>query len=144
MLDHHVLFILRDFEGDLWSLSRGAHVWLVDTPGNHAAARGVWDRENDGHSPLSGVTTFASSGDCLADFYQLLRTIDEHHDEYSAASQWGIITVRGVRFDQIDADRIRAALRCTRLGILPDSGGFAIIRAAQQSDATGQPQAPGG
>lgn len=144
MLDHQVFFILRDFDGDLWSLSRGAHVWLAHSPVNDAAARCVWDREVGGHSPLSGVTTFDSSGDCLADFYQFLETIAVHHNEHSAPTAWRAINVRGVRVEQIDADRIRDALDCDHLQILPELDGFAIIRAAQQGHAAGGPQAARG
>ena len=131
MFDHHVFFILCDFHGDLWSLSRGAHVWLVHSPSNDEAARRVWDREPVGHSPLSGVTTFDSSGDLLADFYQFLVTIDEHHNQYSASPHWISIHVRGVGVEQIDADRIGAALECSHVRIMPESDGFTIIRAVQ-------------
>lgn len=135
MLDHKVFFILRDFTGDLWALSRGAHVWLVHSPANAEAAHCVRGRETGGHSPLSGVTTFASSGDCLADFYRFLETIDEHHNENSAAPPWRSINVRGVPVEQVDADRIRDALDCDHLQLLPESGGFAIVRVAQYGAA---------
>ena len=69
MVDHQVFFILQDFDGDLWSLSREHHVWLMKSPANDEAAHRVWGRESGNFSPLHGVTTFDSSGDRLRDFY---------------------------------------------------------------------------
>ena len=91
MDDPQVFFILQDHDGDLWSLSRTGHVWLAHSPTNDEAARRVWDREPGDYSPLHGVTMFPSSSDRLADFYEFLATIDEHHGTYSAPTAWGVI-----------------------------------------------------
>ena len=133
MVDHQVFFILQDHDGDLRSLSRTGHVWLAHSPTNDEAARRVWNREPDAYSPLHGVTMFASSSDRLADFYEFLATIDEHHGTYSAPTAWGVIHVRGVPIEQIAPARIATELGDVPFRILPESGGFAIIRAAQQA-----------
>ena len=124
MVDHQVFLILQDFDGDLWSLSRGCHVWLVHSPVNDDAARGIWGRESDGHSPLHGATTFDSSGDRIDDLYLSLGLIDEHH------AAWGAIHVRGVELEEVDPHRIATELEDVDFRTLPESGGFAILRAA--------------
>lgn len=41
-MDHNVFFILeRKFGGDLWSLSRAGHVWLIRSAENDIAAKAV-------------------------------------------------------------------------------------------------------
>ena len=45
-MNHEVFFVLDvAFAGDLWALSRHAHVWIIKSPHNETAARAVWDRE---------------------------------------------------------------------------------------------------
>ena len=98
-MSHDVYIILdRAFAGDLWSLSRNSHVWLIKSPCNEAAARLVWGRETNGYSPLHGVTTFDGAENTSDGLYEILDTIDEHHNEYSASKPWNTIHVIGFRW----------------------------------------------
>jgi hypothetical protein len=131
-----VYFILdRGFAGDLWSLSRDSHVWLIKSTCNEVAARLVWAREPDGHSPLRGVTTFDGGEDTSDSFYRFLGTMDEHHGEYSAPEPWDTIHVIGFPLDRARPDRIADELGVETVLLAPEGGGFAIRRAAQQGDA---------
>lgn len=132
---HEVFFVLGDFDGDLWSLSRVHHVWLVASAHNRSLAKDVWARESKDHGEtagvMSGVTTFDGSVDAVADFYALLGTIDQHHDEHSASEAWSSIHVRGLPLADVDATRIDGELegRCVKL--VCETGGFAIVRQRQ-------------
>jgi hypothetical protein len=135
-MSHNVYFILdRDFTGDLWSLSRNSHVWIIRSTCNEAATRLVWNRETDGHSPLQGVTTFDGAEDTSDSFYGYLGTIDDHHGEYSAPEPWDTIHVIGFSLDSARPDRIAEALGVESVLLDPEGGGFAIRRATQQGDA---------
>jgi len=129
-MSHEVFFILdQQFSEDLWALSRGAHVWLIKSPQNEAAARVVWDRESETHSPLQGVTIFDGAQDVDDSFYGLLSTIDEHHGEYSAPEPWSAIHVIGFRLDRASPDRIADKLGVEVSLLESEGGGFMIRRA---------------
>lgn len=127
-MSHEVYLVLDpQFDGDLWSLSRAAHVWIIQTAENEAAARAVWDRESEGLSPLRGVTTFDGSGEAYDDFYRILPTIEEHHAEYSAPEPWNAIHVIGLS-GNIQRDRIADALGIDAFEVIKEGKGFAIKR----------------
>ena len=128
MTRHEVFFILGDFEGDLWRLSRAHHVWLVRSQHNTALAEAVWARESQGYSALCGVTVFDGTGDRTQEFYEFLGTIDEHHGTYSAPVAWSAIHVRGVDTSDVDEGDTSSVLGGVAVQILPESGGFAIVR----------------
>ena len=128
-MSHEVFFILDDrFSGDLWSLSRSAHVWLIDSPQNQAAARVIWDRESESYSPLQGITTFNGAQDLSDSFYNFLSTIDQHHNEHSAPERWSAIHVIGFPLDRASPDRIADELGFEVL-LKSEGGGFTIERA---------------
>lgn len=147
MAEHHVVLIFGEFHGDLWSLSRNQHVWLMHSPANHAEAERVWDREDDSYTPLHGVTTFDCDGASPTELLRILITVDHHHDESSVDDPWTAIHVRGIPSDGITSERVSAELGfgCR---VLPEEGGFVIIRAAQldaaadesRDDATAKPK----
>ena len=135
MKRHEVVLILEpQFDGDLWELSRVAHVWIVDSAQNTAAARSVWDRKPDYEWPTQGLTTFRQYGDATASLYRTLGTVDEHHGEHAAAVPWQAIHVRGVAIDDVSAPRIAEELGSVSIHLLPENAGFAIVRAAQPAD----------
>jgi hypothetical protein len=139
-MSHEVFFILDAcFPGDLWSLSRRGHVWLIGSPQNKDAAQAVWDRETGDYSPLQGVTTFDGSKDTAETFYSFLGTIDEHHGEYSAPQPWDTIHVLGIPLDRVARAEITEALGIAAVVLDREAGGFAIRRAAQQADAADRP-----
>jgi hypothetical protein len=130
MAEHHVFLIFGEFDSDLWSLSRDRHVWLMASPGNDVQARRVWDRESKPYTALSGVTTFPCKGSSLAELFGMLLTVDGHHDEWSVDDPWTAIHVRGIPVDGVTGQRVSFELGfgCR---VLPEDGGFVIIRAAQ-------------
>lgn len=131
MTRHEVFFILDPyFTGDLWSLSREAHVWLIESAHNKALAQAVWERETKEHSPLIGVTTFEGSDDPSETFYRFLGTIDDHHNEYSAPRPWDTIYVIGFPLERASQDRIAEELGVDSVRLDSQSSGFAIHRAA--------------
>ena len=133
-MSHKVFFILDPgFAGDLWSLSRASHVWLIKSPQNDAIARVVWDRETEERSPLWGVTTFDGTQDAMETFYSFLGTIDQHHDEYSAPEPWEAIHVIGFPMDSARLDRIAEELDVDAVVLNLEGGGFSIRRPAQQA-----------
>ncbi len=74
-MSHEAYFILVEtFEADLWALSRNAHVWLIKSPHNDAAARAVWGKDSDAYAPLSGVATFDGFTDLVPGSYDSTRT----------------------------------------------------------------------
>jgi len=133
----HEVFVILDarFAGDLWRFSRAGHVWLTRSAENEAAARAVWDREPEEYSPLRGVSLFDGSGDACEDFYGMLETIEDHHDEYSAAGPWNTIHVIGLPVRTVRPDRIAEELSVEAVGLDMEGDGFAIRRAAQPGDA---------
>jgi hypothetical protein len=134
-MSHNVFLILdTSFAGDLWSVSREAHIWLIKSIQNDVAARAVWDRETEDYSPLRGVTTFDGYADRIETFYSFLGTIDAHHDEYAASEPWDAIHVLGVSLDEVRGPRIAEELGLEAVVLDAEPGGFAIKRAAQQGD----------
>ena len=130
-MSHEVFLILdHEFSGDVWALSRSAHVWLIKSPQNDAAARVVWDSESKSDAPLQRVTTFDGAQDANDSFYNLLSTIDRHHNEYSAPEPWSAIHVIGLPLDKASADRIAAELGVEVLLHKSEGDGFTIRRAA--------------
>ena len=128
MSGHEVVLYLGEFDGDLWALSRMHHVWLGQSAHNEALAKEVWSRDTAAATPCSGVTTFEASRDAVADLYRWLSVIDEHHDEHAGSEPWSRIHVRGLRLEDVDESRIAGELDAERVRILPESGGFAIVR----------------
>ena len=132
-MSHEVYLVLDpQFADDLWRLSRAAHVWIIRTAENEAAAKAVWDRETEGHSPLRGVAIFDGSGEAYDDFYMILPTIEEHHAEYSAPEPWNATHVIGLSGRNIRRDRIANALGFEAFEVVTEGKGFAIKRAAQK------------
>ena len=106
-MKHRVYFVLdTNFTDDLWLLSRTAHVWLIRSVHNEAAARTVWERGESIYSPLFGVTVFDASENTIETFYDLLGTIDQHHGEYSTAEPWFSIHVAGLSLEHAQSERI--------------------------------------
>ena len=134
-MSHEVYLVLDpQFADDLWSLSRGAHVWLFRTAENEAAAKAVRERETEGYSPLRGVTIFDGSGEAYDDFYMILPMIEVHHAEYSAAPEpWNAIHVIGLSGRNIRRDRVADALGIDAFEVVKEGKGFAIKRTAQRT-----------
>ncbi len=130
-MSHEVFLILdTSFDGDLWSLSREGHVWIVQSPENDAAARAVRERETEGYSPLRGVTTFNGSEDVNAIFYSYLGVIDCHHNQSAAPQPWDTIHVVGLSRKMVRPERIAESLGVESLVLTKEPQGFAIRRAA--------------
>jgi hypothetical protein len=135
-MSHEVYFILDEtFDADLWALSRNAHVWLVKSPHNDAAARAVWEKEAGLYSPLFGVTTFDGFTDLVGGFYDLLGTIDQHHDEHSAPEPWSTIHVVGLLPDDVRPTLIADELSLQAVSLEPVCGGFTIRRVPKKGCA---------
>lgn len=130
------LYFILDlgFDGDLWALSRSAHVWIVRSPRNEAAARAVWERDADTRSSPSGVTVFDGSIDATATFYASLGTIALHHDEFSSPEPWSTIHVVGLPIDRVRPERVAKALSVDAVRLAPEAGGFAITCAARRGE----------
>lgn len=137
MSTHEVIVVLDpNFAGDLWALSRTAHVWIIGSELNEEAARQVWNRERDPRWPTQGVTTFVGAA-CEADtLYSMLATIDEHHGDHSAELPWQVIHVRGLGISDVSEPRIADELAEVPVNFLPEQGGFAIVRAGRPTAAT--------
>jgi len=145
MTRHEVFLILEPhFDGDLWDLSRVAHVWIVGSAQNTAAAREVWDRKPNHEWPMQGVTTFSHHGDATTALYSILGTVDEHHGQHSAAVPWQAIHVRGVPIGDVSEPRIAEELGGVLVQLTPEASGFAIVRAGQPVAAADAPQAARG
>ena len=131
-MNSHEVFLIVDpsFSGDLWSLSRNAHVWIINSQSNDAAAHAVWSGETVGHSPAAGVTTFRGSSDPSETLYGLLGTIDEHHGQHAAVRPWDKIHVVGLGIDSVSIDRIGDELGLASLRLEVEGNGFVIRRAA--------------
>lgn len=133
-MNHEVYFVLdRAFDGDLWSLSRNAHVWIIKSTCNEHAARLVWDRETEDYSPLHGVTMFDGAQIASEDLYTLLGTIDAHHSEYDAPRPWDAIHVIGFPLASARRERIAQELGVEHLSVDPEGAGFAIRRLPNHS-----------
>jgi hypothetical protein len=130
MAEHHVFLIFGDFDGDLWSLSRDQHVWLMDSPANDAEATRVWNRDSEPYTPLHGVTTFECAGASPTELFRILVTVDGHHDDSSVDDPWTAIHVRGMAMEGTTSERLSSELGFL-CRVLPEDGGFVIIRAAQ-------------
>ena len=129
---HEVHFILDPtYSGDLWSLSRRAHVWICNSPENDGQIKQVGDAESEGYSPLRGVSSFRMGDDVLATFYNFLGTIDEHHDEYWAPTPWSTIHVVGLSPKDVSKDRVLEELSADAVSIEPGEGAFTIRRSEQ-------------
>jgi hypothetical protein len=128
-MNHEVYLILDPhFDGDLWSLSRAAHVWIVESAENDVASRAVRARETEGYSPLHGVTTFNACEAVLPHFYDSLSVIDCHHNQSAAPRPWDTIHVVGVPRKRVRASRIAEALNVEGVALENERQGFAIRR----------------
>jgi hypothetical protein len=126
-MTHEVYFILDSgFVGDLWSLSRRAHVWVLKSAHNESAARAIWDRDEPGYSRWHGVTTFDGSESPIDTFYAFLGTVAEHHEG------WDTIHVIGLALESARPQRVAIELGTESFALAAEDGGFAIGRAAQQ------------
>ena len=126
---HEVSFIFDvEFSGDLWALSRGAHVWLIKSEHNDRITGSVWDRETEPYSPMHGVSTFGDASDPTSSFYSFLGTIDQHHDEFSAPRPWDVIHVIGLALEPLSTEKIANELLLESAHIEKEAGGFAIRR----------------
>ena len=129
MPEQEVHFILDpDYRGDLWSLSRRAHVWICSSPANDAQYQRVCDQETEEYSELQGVSSFELGSDVVATFYGFLGTIDEHHDGDATTPPWSRIHVVGLSSKVVSMDRILAELAPAAVAIDPDAGGFTLRR----------------
>ena len=137
MAEHHVVLIFGEFDGDLWTLSRDRHVWLMSSPGNDAAAEHVWSKGPDPYSPQHGVTTFSCDGATPAELYRMLATVDGHHDEASVDDPWMAIHVRGVPLDGITKERVSEELGI-ECQVLLEGDGITIIRQPNSHGASGR------
>ena len=93
------------YSGDLWALSRDAHVWVLKSPANDVAVRTVWDAEVEPYSTERGVSCFHWEGDLVGGFYSALGDIDKHHDAYEADVAWTSIFVIGLSLEVVSAER---------------------------------------
>lgn len=99
----HVVSLVFDPEyGDkLTSLAARTHVWVVDTPPNHAVASQIWAQLPD-HPLEFGVTTFkvlpnsSANEQCLG----MLDTIELHHGEYSHTPPVSVLEIIGLPFSE--------------------------------------------
>src|SRR5687767_6612446 len=129
--DYEDYFILEPaFAGDLWDLSRTAHVWICDTPSNSGRIQAVWDAGTEGYSARSGVTSFDLGADGLETFYSYLGTLDTHHDEYSDELPWSAIHVLGVRAQEVSLERILDEVSAESVALEPRERGFTVRRTA--------------
>jgi hypothetical protein len=79
------------------------HAWVVDSPANHAAAEGIWQRNQDEPSSIeNGVTTFgvALNGSRKHWCEEVLGTIDLHHGEDSHVPPLSVLEVYGLPFSE--------------------------------------------
>ncbi|MCC7061349.1 MAG: hypothetical protein IT456_01005 [Planctomycetes bacterium] len=129
MNERAVFVILADFEGDLWSLSRTQHVWLLSSPHNDAQARTVWDREQEDYSAERGVTTFVTGGEKVSELYGILGTVDCHHGEDAVVVPWTTIHVRGVVLADVSTAAVAEEVG-DGIEIAPEPEGFVIKRTA--------------
>lgn len=128
---HDVFLILDpDFSTDLWSLSRGSHVWLIQSPHNDLAVQAVWERETGGYTLLRGVTRFKGSGELTESFYDTLNTIDQHH----VAPAWDAIRVIGISLDDVHLDRVAKELGDAPVELVVTDRGFTIQRATAAAE----------
>jgi hypothetical protein len=87
----------HEFGDRVAPLSRRLHVWVCDSPANHAAAMSVW-QEQPSNAATSGVTTFDfRAGDSPEEiFLKIIGTVDLHHGEWSHEPPWSVLEVYGV------------------------------------------------
>jgi hypothetical protein len=97
-----------DYGNKLASLAAGAHVWIVDTPANRAAASEYW-AQNARHKVESGVTTFKFSENAsrLETCLDILATVDLHHGEYSSNPPYSELEVIGLPL----TDKAKSAIK---------------------------------
>ncbi len=120
-----VCFVLDPkFQGDLWALSRSAHVWLIESEQNRAAAESVWSRETESPSSSRGVTTFKGAPLALYSFFGMLAAIDLHHPDWSA------IRVIGLSADGVRPGQVAEELGLESVSLDEEPAGFSISRGA--------------
>jgi hypothetical protein len=130
MGDHQVHFILdAAFGGDLWSLSRRAHVWICHSPQNDMHIRDVSARETESYSQLCGVRSFELGADPRATFYAFLGTLYSHHDGDLEHGPWDAIQVSGIDARDVSIERIVAELFGAEVVLEPLERGITIRRA---------------
>ncbi len=129
-IEEHVVYFILDthFDGDLWSLSRKAYVWIVRSQHNEQAVQTVWDREKSDYSPLQGVTLINGREERIETFYQDLGTINLHHNEYSSPRPWDKIYVCGITIENVSKARIGEILGFDSFTLHHQSEGFVIVR----------------
>ena len=132
-MNHEVFLILVPrFDGDLWTLSRTAHVWIVNSAENEVAARAVRERETEGYSPLHGVTVFNDADEVNDAFYSAISMIESHHSVYAAPRPWDTIHVVGLSRKMVRAEWIAERLGVESVVLAKEPQGFSIRRTAQQ------------
>jgi hypothetical protein len=107
MRQRSVYVILIPYKGNLWELSRNAHVWISDIEANKPQIEQVWAQEKT-YSPNQGVTSFKPGDNELDKFYELLTTIDEHHAGEKFG--WEEMVVQGIDPQEVDVNNIQAIL----------------------------------
>jgi len=97
-------------------LASAGHVWVVDTPANHQAAKEYWDQTPNSEAGFT-ITTFkfSETASRLETFRSILEIVDLHHGGYSSTpyAQLEVIglpltakarsAVKGLGFDHVGA-----------------------------------------
>ena len=122
------IVVTPDIGGALTALADRVHVWLADTPANHAAAE-TYRRTHPTHSLERGVTTFriADSDSPEAQVVQILGDLNLHHGEDSHTPPWDGLEIYGAA----PSPTVRDALAAFGVDeIHPTPGGFRCKRSA--------------
>ncbi|MBC8329844.1 MAG: hypothetical protein H8E31_13975 [Planctomycetes bacterium] len=129
---HQVAIVLdRCFGGDLWTLSREVHVWIVRSDHNEGVARAVWNRETEEFPVKQRVTVFDGAREPGSALFSILGTVDLHHNEYSAPEPWDSILVVGLTSGAVDLNLVARELGGISLSVSPEDEGFRIKRTVQ-------------
>ena len=94
-----VLVVDTAFGARAGEVAERAHVWLVESPENQAAARTFWavstQTANPGASEGS-VTTFTGRGALPADWAaEMVDTIEDHHNEHAQHPPYSKLVILG-------------------------------------------------